>query len=268
MYDLVQRINEFSKEKVQPAIARLRDDKSRIDPNRDAAIFATYIRLSLWSNSLQRLNKTADIQAVGTGARCIFEHYIDIAWLCLLTDANTIEQFKAFPNIDRYHAAQKIILHKRKCANSTFDTRPHEEWVTQMESQSEPVANKVGRLWGTKGEGIPKWPRFHWTGIRDLSERSDKLGLEYLDEYYQIYTIFSSLVHAGPTAFVHHDFSKLELNIGYAYFKSFQYFLSSIVLAVDHLRIKETIPSYDEIVAQMKDWLKQDLHRLISANQK
>src|SRR4051794_38257333 len=110
-YDLIGRLHEFAVERVIPAMFELRHDMSRPDVKRDIAIVSTYARIIDWLDSLGRLNTTRDAQAIGAGARAVFELYLDIRWFDRFPEPEWGVRWAAFPDVDRYQAAQKAVNH-------------------------------------------------------------------------------------------------------------------------------------------------------------
>src|SRR5687768_818290 len=89
-YQLTQDVRKFMQEAVAPAIDAHNADRSRPTRKRDRAIECVYVRIATWLMTFEKLNATRDVQAVGTGARCVFEHYIDLCWLHKFPDEITL----------------------------------------------------------------------------------------------------------------------------------------------------------------------------------
>src|SRR4051794_19859346 len=105
MYDLVQRVRQFVEGAVAPAVDAELRDRPTATRKRDNAIQITFTRILRWLITFERLNQTHDVQAVGAGARGIFEHYLDLKWFELKPDEIYLERFWAYPDVDRYLAA-------------------------------------------------------------------------------------------------------------------------------------------------------------------
>jgi hypothetical protein len=264
-HDLVKRIHSFATESVHPKMLALPNDKSRCDVKRDVAIAITYLRILLWLRSLEKLDRTTDVQAVGAGARSILELFLDLKWFEKYPGPEWGERYSAFPNVDRYSAAQKAVEHKKNNHNSKIDPAPFQAFMDQLDAK-QPTSSLVARVWDAKKkDGTPLWPSFHWTGAGNLSERARELGPACIDMYRQLYPVLSWLVHAGPTAFCSGSFADLEKYIGYAYFHTFLHAKDSTILACDLLGIRPHIDGFDASMEQFLEWQGDALATLPSA---
>ncbi len=259
MYDLVQRVRDFIDGAVAPAInaqLRLRERSTR---KRDNAIQITFVRVVRWLTTFKKLNLTVDLQAVGAGARGVFEHYLDLKWFEQKPEEKYLDRFWAFPEVDRYRAAKKIVDHAAT-RTSGIDTAPHQEFIRQMDAQ-EPMSAKVARIWGTHPKtGQPLWPRDHWTGEGKLPQRTKLLGPDCEDMYVQIYSTLCALVHPGPTPEVGQvmgDFDWLEQQIAFAYFLTFQNARSATFLTCDLLNVRQHVEGIDTAARVLREWEEQ-----------
>ncbi len=77
-YQLVQEIRRFAEMRVEPAIAALPKNQQRTHTKKDVAIAFAYFKIAAWLHTFANLKHSYDIQAIGTGARAIFENYLDL----------------------------------------------------------------------------------------------------------------------------------------------------------------------------------------------
>jgi hypothetical protein len=206
--------------------------------------------------TFEKLNATRDVQAVGTGARCVFEHYLDLCWLHRFPDEIYLERFWAYPDVDRYWAAKKLVDHKLANPTSKVDSAGRQQFMQRLDAKKEPIAAIVSRLWGTTNDGKPRWPKSHWTGVRNLRDRARTLGAEYEDTYLQIYPVLCALVHPGATPFAG-SFEWMEIQIGYGYFYMFHHAWRATEMTIEMLGIAPQIPQLNDFRFCLMKWLEQ-----------
>lgn len=255
-YDLIARLWRFVTERVEGVMMDIRHDTSRVSVERDVAICTTYLRILAWLSSLTRLNTTADAQAIGTAARSVFELYLDLRWFQKFPGEEWGRRWVAFPEVDRFLAAEKAVAHAKNTPTSELDPTHHQAFVDRLSTQKS-IGDVVRLTWGEKPDHSPKWPRFHWTGIPGLDERVRQLGVDCQDTYRQIYPILSSLVHPGPTAFFGRDVSQIEFHVGYAYYQAFIHARMATLLMIELLGIQGKIPGVDSFMNQLDQWLEE-----------
>jgi hypothetical protein len=260
-YDLVKRLNEYSTVEIFPKMRGLREQGARPDRNRDAIIFGVYATVHAWLNTFENLNHSYDFQAVGTGARAIFERYLDLKWFEKFTGPEWLARYANFANVDRYLSAEKVVEHVKKNPSSKIETKVYVDFMAKVDA-IEPLEVLVTRVWGKKPDETPCWPNFHWTGIKDLSQRAERIGPEAIDAYREIYPPMSWLVHAGPTAFLGRDFSEIETQIGWCYLFAFQLGRASAITAVKILGIRKIVADFDKAMNQLWQWRSDALATL------
>jgi hypothetical protein len=201
------------------------------------------------------------MQAIGAGARCIFEHYLDLRWLQKFPAETWFERFRAFPDVDRYMAAQKVVDYKQHNPASQIDITLFQEFMSRADA-TEPMRDEVSRIWGADAKGNPRWPR-HWTGEGDVRRRAKQISLECEDAYVQIYPTLCALVHAGPTA-EHGDFAWLEKQVAFGYFYAFVHARAATRETCDLLGIRERVVGYEHRMQQLEQWEAEAMKKLIA----
>lgn len=252
-YQLTQDLLLFVQGSVAPAIlaqSKPSGDGSRM---RDRAIEDVYVRIVLWLKSLKKLNETTDLQAIGTGARSVFEQYLDLVWLEKFNNEEQLNRFWAFPDVDRYAAAMKVVQHIAKSPGSKVSAGIYQRCMGELDAKHQTVPALVTRLWGESQPGKPKWP-LHWTGKNNLRERAAMLGPKYEDTYVEIYPTLCALVHPSPTPFAG-DFRWLEVQVGYAYFYAFKHALEATELVIRALGVAEAIPNLTAFRRDITQWM-------------
>ena len=204
--------------------------------------------------SLERLNQTHDLQAVGTSARAIFEHYLDLKWLQTFPEEEWFRRFREFVDVESYLAAKKVVDHKRLNATSKINNRIYNESLERIQrmDSAEPMCARVLRVWRDK-RGEPQWPRGHWTGEGNLRERAKAIGPEYEDGYIEIYPTLCALVHAGPSP-EHGDGAWREKLAGFGYFYSFLYAKRATETIMEMLDIDEPVLRYEYSMQSLDRW--------------
>jgi hypothetical protein len=260
-YQLCRDVYKFVGDAVAPVIDATRRDGSRPNPARDRAVECIFTRIVMWLGSVEKLDQTRDLQAIGAAARSIFEHYLDLEWLARSADPGDVERFLAFADVDRYWAASKVIRHKSETQNSKVDTSSYESFMRQADAGQESVPARVVRLWGADVSGAPRWPREHWSGVRNLRERARRLGPEFEDTYVQMYPILCALIHPGPTP-LRGDLTWLEAQVGYGYFYAFHHAWRGTTLTIETLGLVEGIPQLEPFMRNLAEWIEESRQAL------
>lgn len=255
-YQLTQDVRKFMQEAVAPAITKYNSDQSRPSRKRDRAIECVYTRIATWLLSFDKLNNTYDIQAIGTGARCVFEHYLDLRWFAKFSGDEYLDRFWAFPDVDRYRCAKRVVDYKLGNPESKIDVTKRQDFISRLDAQKGSMPALVARLWGTGRNGTPNWPKDHWTGVGNLRDRAKLLGVQYEDTYMEMYPTLCALVHPGPTPFVG-DFEWLEIQVGYGYYYMFQHAWQATELTINLLGIEQQIPQLLPFRINLLQWLEE-----------
>lgn len=253
-YQLCRDVLDFAERALVPAIVGVHNDSKRPNRKRDRAVECVYTRVLMWLKSVEKLNQTRDMQGVGTAARSIFEHYLDLKWFQSFPEDLDLDRFWAFPEVERYWAAKKAVEHKAASTASQLNDLPYQEFVKRADAGSEPVPAKVARLWGVNNKNQPRWPRDHWTGVRSLRQRAAKLGPEFEDTYVQIYPTLCTLIHPTPTPLVG-DFEWMETQVGFGYFHTFRHAWASTQVSIELLGID--VPHLEPFQHQLTKWMEE-----------
>jgi hypothetical protein len=251
-YDLVNRVREYAVKEVRPKMMTLKDvpDRNRA---RDVAIISLYVTVQGWLQTMENLNHPFDFQAVGSGARAVFERYLDLKWFEKFPEAEWIERYHKFGEVDRYLSAEKVVEHVALHADSKIDVSVYKAFLASVDAK-EPLENLVARVWGKKSNGSPAWPNHHWTGAGDLAKRAEALGIECLDAYRELYPVMSWLVHSGPTSYLGRSFDTIESQVGWGYFFTFQHARAATITAVKLLGIDSIVENFNPTMQQWWEW--------------
>ncbi|MGC9261456.1 MAG: DUF5677 domain-containing protein [Phycisphaerae bacterium] len=252
-FDLLDRMREFADADVLHAICLLKKDNSRQNRRLDATVYEAYARMVMWMRSLAKLTQTSDVQAIGAGARCLFEQLLDLKWLEQNPGPEWLEMFHQFPRVDRYAKARKAVEYKEQHPASQINMEEFRK-IMRAADQGEPIAEVVGRVWGSNLKtGGPNCPN-HWTGEANILSQAERLGAKYADMYREKYPVLSWLVHSGSSAFHGRDFEEIESYVGAAYLYAFEFSHEGTRLACDILGITGHIPNFEAIMKQFLEW--------------
>lgn len=253
-YQLTRDIRKFIVDDINPALDAKCKDNPAADPRRYRVIDYPFIRIIWWLNTFDRLNQTQDFQAVGAGARSIFENYLDLRWLEIFPEEIWLERFRAYADVSRYQAAEKVVKHSRESPASNIDASAQAAFMQRMDAV-EPVAKIVERVWGVK-DGKPLWPKDHWTGAGNLRDRAKKLGPECENAYVQIYPTLSMLTHSGPTI-VHGEIAWWEQQAAFSYMFAFKHALDAVMTMDRIFELSDAINDFDGKILNLRLWMDQ-----------
>jgi hypothetical protein len=185
-FTVLKSLNEFDKLEVQGVLA---GQVSKSDE--EMCVYGLYLRGRANVQSLLSLKQAMDFQAIVMLARNLFELSVDVKLLDLVQDA--IEKFSVFSEVEKLRAAKKTVAFKAVHPESKVDTAILSAFIANNEAAIEAQRK---RLW----PGIS--PLKHWSGMRDLKVRTEKVGHPF-DEIYEVkYPQMSWYTHsAGLTGF-------------------------------------------------------------------
>ncbi len=250
---LLDEMGEFANAGALHALCLLKDDNSRQNRRLDATVYEAYARMVLWMRSLAKLRQTSDVQAIGAGARCLFEQLLDLKWLEQYPGPEWLERFREFPRVDRYNSARRILKYRNATPDSRISAEKFSE-IMRVADQGESIAAVVGRVWGKNpSTGEPSWPK-HWTGEANILKRAEKLGTRFTDIYRETYPVLSWLVHSGSSALHGRDFEGIESYVGAGYLYAFEFSHEGTILACDILGIAGTTPGLEPKLKQLWEW--------------
>ncbi|MEA2708186.1 MAG: hypothetical protein QOF78_787 [Phycisphaerales bacterium] len=214
-----------------------------------------------------------DVQAVGAGARAIYELYLDLRWFKSKPDEVYLHRFREYSDVDRYMTGKKVV-DRRGDSNSLLTDADIQPIIAGLQALDEKARRKghasmrdlVLKFWGANGVDEPKWPS-HWSGEGNLRSRAKAIGPECLDEYYQIYPTLCALVHPGPTPEVGLGLSDplwRESLVSFSYGHAYRLARSATDIFIDLVEVRHHLKGYDAAVRQLDIW-EQDAKRTMPA---
>lgn len=260
---LVQQLCRFVDKNVALGIAESVQGRSPPLKTRDDAIQVTFGRIALWLQTIDRLDRPQDAQAIGAGARCIFELYLDLRWFQQSSDPTLPRRFFTHPELQMYHVAKKVLKHIDDNPASTLPREVYAGWIKWYDKDPPTPADRVREHWGERN-GKPAWPGDHWSGAGDLRKRAAEIGIDCLDMYVERYWFLSSLTHAGASpvlgrSIADRDWTNQQCAVGYRC--AFRDAYASTCLTCDLLGAREHVQDFEPRMRELKR-TSDDIDRL------
>ena len=152
---------------------------------RDNCFIGTYYRTLGNVETLLRMDKAKDFQAIAMLARALFELSVEIRLLETIPDGWS--KMLAYSDYQKLRTANKIIAFKKNNPTADIDTGANELFVANNSTR---VAGLLQSMW--PGDKSPR----HWTGD-SLENRAIKLGSPFDQIYAVDYSRLSWYVHPG-----------------------------------------------------------------------
>lgn len=251
---------EFSREQIIPQIRNVMNPSMK-----ERAIIGTYFRMHAWVGSIVKLTSFEDFQGVSTGARSLFEMLLDIKLIEQDSSGEFIERFHAFPSVEHFRVTRKLVNfgkeNKKALGNKYKSQQDYVDIKTDM------ISDLATKHWGMDDKKRPIFPD-HWSGL-GIIERARKIGIEYLEEYYEDYSRLSWYVHAGPTCYAWFDEDDIVAAYGLAQVSATKCFLSAIKTCGNVFKINIAIDSFWEQLRKIEripaefviEWRKKEAQK-------
>ena len=179
----------------------------------EQAVSITFYRIALLLRGLKLLNDPAHFQIVNSVTRTVFELVLDLK--VLVSDHATADKFHAFARVAKFHKASQLTTFLD--GNSGVDRSPHQHAINfaSETARKHEVEQECLHHWGSDRKGNLRWPD-HWSG-RNIAERADDAGIEFLEIYRSQFFLQSYYVHAGPAGVQHLSREALICSFGIAH---------------------------------------------------
>ena len=223
--------------------------------DREGAILGIFFRVHVLCSSQTRLTYSKDFNAVANNCRTLYELLLDLKLLSAndSTDED-IKRFYAFPEIDRFGAAEKVSGFQAKNpgveTHTFFDNKIRQSLISDK-SRRDDVIEKVRNLWGEKKGGKLNWPK-HWSGFT-IRDRAKKFGAISEQEYLEVFWMLSSYVHSGSGSYAGLPARTLELIYGMSIDMSRKMYLESLIICSKILSLSRYIKDFNQIVEFIRD---------------
>jgi hypothetical protein len=213
---------------VQSKVIPILQDQMKLS-DRESAILGTFYRVHLLCSSQTRLNNLKDFNAVAINCRTVFELLLDLKLLSAEDCSDEdIKKFDAFPEIDKFRSAQKLLNFQTNNpgleSRTIIDNKFRQVYLSNIDKNK--ITKTVKMFWGVNKKGEPKWPR-HWSGL-SIRDRAEKLGAISVQEYLEVYWMLSINAHSGSAPYFGLSEETLESVYGTCMDKSRKMYLESL----------------------------------------
>lgn len=216
---------------------------------KETAIVGTYYRMYAWMQSLVAMNRPIHFQGVASATRSLFELLLDIKLLSSDTKGDLVEKFHAFPEVEKFRIANKMIK---------FYNQNHDKTKLNITYQKQFVDAKTQNMdqfiidhWGRTNKEKPNYPK-HWSGKIIAEDRAKSLGLKYHEQYIDIYPELSWHIHSGSTGYVGLDEEALQSVFGTSHSIAQQVFLEATIICGQELHITDALDWFYKSIDELR----------------
>ncbi len=218
--------------------------------DREKAIVGCYYRAYAWMETLAFLKEPIHFQAVASGARSIFEFYVDLKLILKDGTGRSVERFHAFTTVERFRAAKKIV--EFADANPTFKVPcVHQRNLVQTPGKGKEIDALVIKLWGLNGKRKPNFPKYHWTGL-DLASRIIGLDREVERIYNEEYPRLSWYIHSGSVGYAGLDKEALQACFCMSHIIAQRLFLKIAEIIAEEMKIIKAVGQLKEAFGEAR----------------
>jgi len=218
--------------------------------DKEKAVVGTYYRMYGWVRSMVAMNHRIHFHGAAAAARSLFELLLDIKILTTDKDGCLVDKFHAFPGIEKYRVAQKLVSFCMNHANSTTLDCSYQQDFISSPGKEQTINETVVKFWGKTSKGKPNRPK-HWTG-KDIQKRAQDLGPEYEELYIETFPLFSWYIHSGSTGYAGLNEETLETCFGISHSIAQKVFLEATVICAEEMKISSAILGFKEIIADLR----------------
>ena len=218
--------------------------------DKERAIVGTYHRMYAWARSLVAMNSRIHFQGAAAAARSLFELLLDIKALATDETGELVERFHAFPEVERFRVAEKLVSF---CDNHPNDMNPddsHQRAFVSKPGKRQTVHQDIVKYWGTTRKGKPNRPE-HWTGLK-TPQRAHELGSEYEKLYVEAYPLLSWYIHSGSTGYAGLNTEAIEACFGWSHSIAQRAFLEATLVCAQEMKISAAIDWFQEAIADLR----------------
>lgn len=211
-------------------------------PN-ELAIMSTYFRMCLLLRSIVTLNSLPHLQSVASATRSLFELWLDIKILATDSSCDATQKFHAFPEIERYRAAEQLI--KFAETNPNFDVGlSNEKEFYDNQERKQRIASFTKK---DKNDKII-YPQ-HWT---DTSVRQRAIKVNCEDWYVEAYPLLSWHIHAGVAGTSGISKEGLEACFGFCHSLVQRIFINATSTCAKVTRISDAIDYFNKWMESLR----------------
>lgn len=237
-FDGTRCINDFANKVMIPLLGALLQPS----PN-ELAIRDTYYRMCLLLRSIAILNDLQHLQSVASATRSLFELSLDIKILAADSSGDATQKYHAFPEIERYRAAEQLI--KFAETNPNFDVAlSNEKQFYDNQERKERIASFTKK----DKNGKIRYPQ-HWTDT-DARQRAIKVDCE--DLYVEAYPLLSWHIHAGAAGTSGISKEGLEACFGFCHSLVQRIFINATTTCAKVTRIFDAIDYFNKWMESLR----------------
>ena len=143
-------------------------------------------------------------QAAASGARGLFEIWVDMELISRNLIEKNVEKYHTFPEIDRFNRAKRIVEYSDKNPDLKINDSVQRQVVSDS-SKKQKTEAFLTNIWGAKSNNA-----MHWSGEK-MWERVKCCSAEVKTVYYEHYSLLSWYVHSGSTGYANLNKDALRL---------------------------------------------------------
>jgi hypothetical protein len=194
------------------------------------------------------LREEIHFQAAASGARGLFEIWVDLELLSKNLVENGVEKYRAFPKIERFRRALRIVEAGDRNPDIKINDSFHRQIANDLSKKQE-IEALATKVWGVNKEGKPVYPD-HWSG-KNLRNRVDSCAKETKKAYYEDYARLSWYIHSGSAGYANLNKDALHLVFAISHIIAQKAFLSSLKIVSEEMKITKAV-----------EWLNDYLKKL------
>lgn len=244
-YKGTDAVSKFAEKVMIPVL------KGQLDLNiKERAIVDTYCRMYAWVRSMVAMNSYIHFQGAAAATRSLFELLLDIKMLVNDETGELIKKFHAFPDIDKFNRAKKIVSFCDEHRNNTQINDSIQRTFVNYVGRKQKNEKTILRYWGKNKKGDPKRPK-HWTG-ENVRERACSLGLKYEELYVEIYSLLSWYIHSGSTGYVGLKEKDIENCFGYCHGLAQRMFIEATVICAKEMKLDVAVEWFYKAIENLR----------------
>lgn len=167
---------------------------------KERAVVGIYYRMYAWIKSMVAMNGVVHFQGSAAAVRSLFELLIDIKMLEEDEAGENVEKFHAFPGVERFKVAEKLVDFCDKYKGQIDINSTHQRNFINKKNKRQEIEQSKDKCWGRDKKGKTRQPK-HWSGKDDIRKRAQDLGLKYEKIYMEIYPQLSWQIHSGSAGY-------------------------------------------------------------------
>jgi hypothetical protein len=234
-YTVIKSMHEFDKTEVHGIVMT----QLSLTP-RETCFVGTYYRVLGNVETLLRMDKAKDFQAIAMLARALFELSVDLKLLQAIPDGWA--KLITYSDVEKLHAAKRICAFKFKNPGADIDTTVYDTFIAK---KSAATVNRQATMW--PGNPNPK----HWSGL-NLEGRATLLKAPF-DEIYAVdYSRISWYAHLGLTGVLDMQAVTFIHLCAYAFHLAAKAYQESLLTIIQEFKITKANDKIEQLLKLAK----------------